>query len=184
MSYYPDLTPFEYEGEHFRERMASRFGLPRKTVFLNVGWLDSAYAFEKGEVEPEFMDTLFEAAPNFGSFFHRGYHSCPFCDANELDRDYEMVKVERGGRTGYLGSSMIVVPAGDVAYIAPNLIYHYIEAHGYRPPDRFHDAVMEPTWRRAVREAAQRWPAPPDRSTPQPGLLYSNLRIPPRRDRR
>jgi hypothetical protein len=42
-----------------------------------------------------------------------------------------------------LGSAEIRVPgSGGRIYAAPDLIYHYVEAHGYRPPDEFVEAVM------------------------------------------
>ncbi len=30
-----------------------------------------------------------------------------------------------------------------ILYVAPSLILHYIDAHGYAPPDQFQRAVME-----------------------------------------
>jgi hypothetical protein len=41
-----------------------------------------------------------------------------------------------------LGDGEIRVPArGEVTYVAPNLIYHYVVAHQYLPPDVFLDAL-------------------------------------------
>jgi hypothetical protein len=36
-----------------------------------------------------------------------------------------------------LGADNIFVPHGDVMYVAPTLILHYVEIHGYRPPEEF-----------------------------------------------
>jgi DNA gyrase inhibitor GyrI len=30
-----------------------------------------------------------------------------------------------------------------LAFVAPTLIYHYVEAHGYFPPEAFIEAVMQ-----------------------------------------
>jgi hypothetical protein len=43
----------------------------------------------------------------------------------------------------WLGSYHIHVPAGDVEYNAPSLILHYIQHHGYQPPECFQTAVLE-----------------------------------------
>jgi hypothetical protein len=54
---------------------------------------------------------------------------------------------EIGGRKELLGVKNLLVPAGDVIYAAPSLIIHYIEHHGYKPPDEFLAALaaLDPT---------------------------------------
>ena len=37
-----------------------------------------------------------------------------------------------------VGSANVFVPGRNVLYMAPSLVVHYIDAHGYRPPDDFH----------------------------------------------
>jgi len=34
------------------------------------------------------------------------------------------------------------VPAGEVLFVAPELIGHYVSIHGYLPPDGFLDALL------------------------------------------
>ena len=42
-----------------------------------------------------------------------------------------------------LGSAEIrVLGGGGKVYAAPNLIYHYVAKHKYRPPEEFIEAVM------------------------------------------
>lgn len=36
---------------------------------------------------------------------------------------------------------LLVVPARDRSYVTPGLVLHFIDAHGYRPPEAFVDAV-------------------------------------------
>jgi hypothetical protein len=53
-----------------------------------------------------------------------------------------MVTAEHRGRRLWLGNGEIRIPDGPTAmFAAPTLIWHYVEAHGYRPPDRFIAAV-------------------------------------------
>ena len=40
-----------------------------------------------------------------------------------------------------LGASNLFVPTSEVLFVAPSLVVHYIDAHQYRPPDSFLDAV-------------------------------------------
>lgn len=41
-----------------------------------------------------------------------------------------------------LGQAEIRVAGGDLIYAAPTLIYHYVEAHDYRPPVEFIERVL------------------------------------------
>jgi hypothetical protein len=64
------------------------------------------------------------------------------------------------------------VPGGDLLFVAPEMVMHYIEQHGYRPPAEFvaavlrsplpdteeYQIIMEPFWhwhRDAVRRMMQ-----------------------------
>ena len=53
-----------------------------------------------------------------------GLHSCDLCDRDPVHDKRELA-----------------VPAGAVLYVAPAMIGHYIDTHGYRPPDEFIRAV-------------------------------------------
>ncbi|MCB9148107.1 MAG: hypothetical protein H6641_05050 [Caldilineaceae bacterium] len=41
-----------------------------------------------------------------------------------------------------LGSAEIRVFFNEIVYAAPNLIYHYVIVHAYKPPDAFIEAVL------------------------------------------
>ncbi len=40
------------------------------------------------------------------------------------------------------GGTNLFVPGDGVLFVCPELILHYINAHGYQPPQSFCDAVM------------------------------------------
>lgn len=95
-----------------------------------VGWLHPDHPYTTGPVPDEFLARLKEfvarsgdsaEALYFGAF--GGYHTCEFCD--------------RSHGIGNFG-----VPSGDVLFVAPEMVVHYIEQHGYRPPDEFVEAVL------------------------------------------
>jgi hypothetical protein len=43
---------------------------------------------------------------------------------------------------GAVGASVIFIPGRNVIYVCPELITHYMNVHGYKPPDEFCDAVL------------------------------------------
>jgi hypothetical protein len=43
---------------------------------------------------------------------------------------------------GQSGKRNIYVPADGMVFVAPELVTHYMNAHGYRPPDAFCAAVL------------------------------------------
>ncbi len=125
MSYYEDLTLYEYEND-FQFLQA-----------VNIGWLDRTASFLKGQVDDEFLEKLFElcAKPVAKT---RGFHVCPFCSNPQIGET-----AERKGRSiKELGSAEVWVRGLDgILYAAPTLIYHYIESHNYLPPAAFIEAV-------------------------------------------
>jgi hypothetical protein len=40
-----------------------------------------------------------------------------------------------------MGTANVFVPAGDVVFVAPSLLLHYIDSHEYQPPSEFQRAV-------------------------------------------
>ena len=116
MTWYPDLgqSTMVADGEHVRA----------------IGWLSPRHAFTKGEVPAEFLSRLqdfakdcFESTEALGWGIFLGVHCCDFCGQSMA-----------GGNFG--------VPQGEVLFVCPEMLPHYIEAHGYRPPDEFIAAVL------------------------------------------
>lgn len=111
---------------------------PVQTV-QNVGWLSGTEQFARGEVAPSFLKKLREIILADGPVnVHvnkmRGRYSCAI--SAECGRP-----VAGGGAIG-LTSSQIWIPSESEYFASPSLIYHYIEEHGYLPPEEFAEAVM------------------------------------------
>src|SRR5689334_16694158 len=111
MSFFPDLgcESMIVSGDHVRA----------------VGWLHPDHPYAKGEVAAHFLARLKEfvaqssksaEALYFGAC--GGYHTCEFC-----------------GRAH--GIANFGVPNDGLLFIVPELIVHYIEQHGYCPPEEF-----------------------------------------------
>jgi hypothetical protein len=106
---------------HFEDlsphRRQNHSGPPR----LNVGWLDSQHDFPTGLSPVGLLERLRTLAPVRQT---RGFHLCEFCQeatsSNEID-----------------------VFGDGVIYGAPMMILHYIDRHGYLPPEEFIDAAFE-----------------------------------------
>lgn len=138
--YFEDLTYYKYDlsGDLGLIIYLGRFVLNKSMgrKLLNIGWLDNRNPFHKGKIDEFFLDKLFNICLKRIKRT-RGYHPCPFCKSGFG------LKAERNGQTIILGSAEIRVKGlNGKIYAAPNLIYHYVEAHNYSPPEEFINAVL------------------------------------------
>lgn len=134
MTYFKDLTPYEYFARH-----EPIFPKP-----LNVGWLSNQMPFETGQTPQEFKDKLLKfCSDNFVVHIARGFHVCELCN---LSSDQWMIKQrDRYGEKFHwasIGDGEIRVLRGSAVYAAPTLVYHYVVQHQYRPPDEFIEAIL------------------------------------------
>ena len=145
--YYPDLSPYSYHNNKFAEEIKTRYGLSSNTQVLNIGWLDPAFPFETEVPDSAFLAKLWERMQQKANFM-RGIHTCPFLDlhheflVNPNEPDFLWVRAVVNGEEASLGSCEIFVLAPNTFFIAPDLVYHYIAEHHYKPPQVFYDAVM------------------------------------------
>ena len=126
MAYFPDLTRYSF--------------LPtaETSPALNVGWLDPAHAFSRGATGPDFHSGLFALCQQ-PVHRTRGIHRCGFCSA---PLGTAPMRETLAGDTIFLGSAEVRVIGEGVTYAAPDLIYHYVVRHEYRPPEEFIRAVV------------------------------------------
>lgn len=133
LNYYEDMSPYQYE-------MSSP-----ATEVKNVGWLDKAHPFTKGEVKSNVLDKLrgliFSSKGSSCNIIVnklRGSYECPVCGEYGL-------KIADEQREFSLGSAEIWIPdstAHDHYFATFGLIIHYIEAHNYQPPQEFIDSIL------------------------------------------
>jgi len=114
-----------------------------------IGWLSHEHSFSTGLVSLEFLHALrrHTCAP-WQPIIAAGAHRCEFCPPRSDGRFVG-------------GSSNVWIPAEGVVYVAPVLVLHYIEAHGYCPPESFIRAVLDcpEQGTTAYRERMRRFPA-------------------------
>ncbi len=126
MAYYPDLSPYTY----------SDFGKGDHT--LNVGWLDIIQPYPEGSVSDAFLECLWGFC-RWHVVTMRGFHLCQFCNVPTET----VPTIQRGDEVFKAGYAEIrVFGKDDIEYASPDLIYHYINEHGYLPPQEFIDAVL------------------------------------------
>ena len=106
----------------------------------NIGWLDKAYPYSKGKVSEEFIDKLWGY---LGVSINRirGFRNCSLCTTTYKGTSEATYK----GEVIMLGYAEIRVLSedGKNSYAAPDLIYHYILEHEYKPPEEFIQAVLK-----------------------------------------
>lgn len=151
MAYFADLTFYTYFG-----------GL--ETTAKNVGWLQRGHAFPIAVPSEETVDLLWRFC-SVPVMMMRGVHVCDLC------AEPQPTYAERNGEKLLLGCAEIRVfsaessasslrkvleqtesggviflqrsPVPFSIYAAPALIYHYVEAHHYCPPEEFLRALRE-----------------------------------------
>jgi hypothetical protein len=97
-------------------------------VLRAIGWLERGQPFTTGKADPSVYMKLRELFANaWQPFASAGIHECSLCQFHGEAR----------------GHANLLVPNGSLVYICPDLITHYINAHYYRPPDEFCDAVLK-----------------------------------------
>jgi hypothetical protein len=149
MAHYSDLSFYEY----------CQGNPPMK----NVGWLQRGNAFETAPPSGETLDLLWSFC-KVSVMPARGVHGCDLC------APHSPVAAIRDGVRLLLGAAEIRVFSKEGVsllqqrlrdkespgllflrksavpfdvYSAPNLVYHYVHAHCYKPPDEFLTALRE-----------------------------------------
>jgi hypothetical protein len=104
-----------------------------------VGWIDTGFPYSQGDVDEQFVAKLVELLVDpWQPAVAMGRHQCPFCRFSGGPVTFQF-----RDKSVSLGGNNLLVPASGVIYVAPSLILHYIDSHGYMPPEQFRRAVME-----------------------------------------
>ena len=129
MPYIPDLAGYS-QGVAKSERVTS------------VGYLWVGHAYPKGEVPSTVFERLMELVEKpLG--YHCGYHTCNLepCGLSGEFKPHPQFRSRE--RVLPVGSTEIIVPGEEAVFKAPSLILHYINFHGYRPPECFCTAAVQ-----------------------------------------
>jgi hypothetical protein len=120
MAHYNDFTDYCY-GQ----------GVYHVPGTVNIGWLGASLDFETMEPNDGLLDLVWDYC-KISVAQYRGIHECEYCGSRRSDIS------ERHGEMRLLGSAEVRVFGDSGAiYAAPDLIYHYMSVHRYRPPEQF-----------------------------------------------
>ena len=109
--------------------------LPEGLTLRAVGWLERP-GFPTGPTPRDCVEALLAATPGaILSDGSRGVHSCGLCGSSLPEVRWKRRKVGLKGHGHYL------VESGQIVYMAPALLLHYILDHAYLPPAEFVRAV-------------------------------------------
>ncbi|MVN87885.1 hypothetical protein GO986_14075 [Deinococcus sp. HMF7620] len=126
MAVFKDLSPLTY------------FGKGAAEVLVAVGWLGRNSAFTRSDVDFAFMTALVTHLQSpWQPVAAGGFHRCELCRLNEAPPSL----LYQGTRF-FLGSSNLFIPNDGKIFCAPSLSAHSIDAHDYRPPGIFMQAVL------------------------------------------
>jgi hypothetical protein len=114
MTFFEDLTPYTYLDPE-----------EEQPGTVNIGWLDRWHPFPTGATSKSFRAKLEQLCQQRVKRT-RGFYSCDYCK----------------GRQKPISSAEIRVAGKGRVYAAPELVYHYIVAHAYKPPEEFIAAVL------------------------------------------
>lgn len=127
MTYYKDLSKYVYSDSVIPD--------------FNVGWLSRWLPFPRGAASSEFVECLGRQV-KFARSATRGRHTCPFCGVSCVGG--RLISVRISGRQFDLGAAeMHIFSRTGEVFSAPDLIFHYVQKHGYRPPSEFIEAVID-----------------------------------------
>jgi len=135
MAEYPDLSYYRYTDAQWA--FVERFPY----VLLNVGWLGRRRGFQKGRM-PDKDRVLYGVMRHckYPVNLMCGFHICELCKFPA----HRMLEVTWHRQSFHVGNGEIFVRGvNNLVYVAPTMIYHYMEAHNYLPPPEFIEAVRD-----------------------------------------
>ncbi len=103
-----------------------------KYKFVALGYLAWGEPFEKGEVSQNFLNKLKILWGEGGVTGSLGHHECEFCIDEGNYENRGMSCMEKG----------LVDEENNIKYYFPEMIFHYIEKHNFKPSNEFIEFVM------------------------------------------
>ena len=126
MAFFADLTPYSYDHAQPSDRL------------LNIGWLADGHGFPVASPTDALLSALFNACETRVNPM-RGFQICFLCKRPK----HQLTEAHWNGKVLSLGSAEIrVASRTGITFAAPNLIFHYVKEHHYRPPSVFIEALL------------------------------------------
>jgi len=127
MTQYEDLEPCDY------------FGIEASAHLIAIGWLAQDRTFTMADVSEAVFEKLCRLSQDpWCPVVWAGVHYCEFCRFTGGNGTTHF----KGYSISGFASSCLFVPGDGFLFVAPTSIAHMIDAHGYRPPEAFCEAVL------------------------------------------
>jgi hypothetical protein len=115
VAWFNDLSPCNYFGDEFA------------LILRAVGWLARGRSFPTAVRDRRVYDKLVQLLISpWQPVVTGGMHACDLCDYEPEAR----------------GTKNLFIPGRTFLFVCPELIVHYMNAHGYGPPQEFCEAVL------------------------------------------
>lgn len=138
MTFYRDLEPCEY----FDRRAGPKYSRVWSSSLRAVGWLSADETFQVGSVPSKVRERLQSLLHDAWQPVHfLGDHECELCVHEPTD--LVNASSRRQFDESATGFRNLFVPGGRCVYVAPELVLHYMDTHGYEPPSAFCKAVLD-----------------------------------------
>jgi len=115
--------------ESLKEMMKGKGGtFPESYPTVAIGYLELNEPYEEGEVPAGFINKLKAVWGSGCVIASMGHHDCEFCHpANPAQSSSEKILRDEVNK---------------VDYVFPEMIFHYIEEHNFKPKEEFISKVM------------------------------------------
>ena len=122
----------EVESEHKRidDKISKDLGIEVYKP-VAIGYLDITEEYKRGYVPQKFIDKLRILFNEGISIATMGFHECEFC-----------IDEERKDRGKSSSEKTLRDDENKIKYIFPEMIFHYIEEHNFKPSDEFITFIM------------------------------------------
>ena len=118
-----------------KNSMEKEFGIKNEFKVVAIGYLDiTEPQYEVGEVPGGFLEKLRQVYHSGSILASMGYHECEFCinqGVKKLPRD-ALSSCEKSIRD----------EKNKIDYMFPEMIFHYIKVHLFKPPEEFINFIM------------------------------------------
>jgi len=127
----------QIEDEHnkMKRKMAIVYGIEDEFKIKAVGYLSIAEPCDVGKVPEGFIEKLKQIYHNGLLLASMGHHECKFCINQGVK------KLPRDALSSF--EKIIRDDVNKIEYIFPEMLFHYISVHQFKPPQEFINFIMK-----------------------------------------
>ena len=126
-----DNEQVEEQHKRLKEELEKEFGIKDEFKINAIGFLSISEPYETGEVPTGFIEKLRQVYDNGMILASLGHHDCEFC-------------INKGVKPATSSSEKSIRDEKNkIEYRFPQMIFHYIEEHQFKPQQKFIDFIME-----------------------------------------